>query len=107
MTAEAELARERHRNLDIWKNAVAFTARICKLTRTFPHECLMSRLDVKAIPLAVDTAGEDQCRVLRPASAEFAVRAVARLAHERDRTSRDGCELRDTAIMLRCCNYRS
>ena len=38
MTAEAELARERHRNLDIWKNAVAFTARIYKLTRTFPHE---------------------------------------------------------------------
>jgi len=38
MIAEAELAKERHRNLDIWKNAVAFTAKIYGLTRTFPRE---------------------------------------------------------------------
>jgi len=38
LTAEAELAKERHRNLDIWKNAVAFSARIYELTRTFPRE---------------------------------------------------------------------
>lgn len=37
-TAEAEFAKERHRNLDIWKNAVALTARIYELTRTFPRD---------------------------------------------------------------------
>ena len=37
-TAEAELAKERHRNLDIWKNAVALTSRIYELTRAFPKD---------------------------------------------------------------------
>ncbi len=37
-TAEAELAKERHRNLDIRKNAVALTARIYELTRAFPKD---------------------------------------------------------------------
>ena len=37
-TAEAELAKERHRNLDIWKNAVALTALIYELTRMFPKD---------------------------------------------------------------------
>ena len=35
---EAELGKERHRNLDIWKNAVAFSARIYEITRSFPRE---------------------------------------------------------------------
>ena len=37
-TAEAELAKERHRNLDIWRNAVSLSARIYELTRVFPRE---------------------------------------------------------------------
>ena len=37
-TPEAELAKERHRNLDIWRNAVSFSARIYKLTQCFPRE---------------------------------------------------------------------
>jgi len=59
MKVEAELAKERHRNLDIWRNAVSFSAKIYKVTQRFPQEetfGLVSQLRRASVSVASNIA---------------------------------------------------